>query len=504
MGRLTHFTLIAALALTGCGGTPTGDDDSAELADNEGIATREDGWLRGDFHLHTEHSDGWDTVATTLDLAAYLDDETFLAHHPEYTGNQLDLIALTDHRTVDQNFDAAFASDELILIPGEEFGGDGHAGCLGIETFVDHDPDSDGTTTTDILAAVDDAHGQGGLFSPNHPMLAGTPWRWNAWDVDALEIWNAGWALASPESTEETLTSWEEAHGPASPYFRRAAQLEGATASGETLLLYEALLSRGVHLAVIGGSDRHVALLPGFPTTYVQTDQADGDGVLDGIRQRHTFVARNPAAAQVLMEVESEGQTYRMGDEIPVHPAGQQVALRIEVARAAGGRLTLMSGGYVEDDDLLETATLGTALFDGVIEGTSDFELDLLVDVAPGDWIYPIVREPLLAPGLSEEDQAMVLQMAEGAAASSDDVGELITVLAPILDIELFDDPTGCDPDDWQPNRMQCALADQVGMGSFFVPDMLDRAMHVIVEDDQMTDWCMGAIGSAILFTESQ
>ncbi len=62
----------------------------------------------------------------------------------------------------------------------------------------------------------------------------------------------------------------------------------------QTLIWYEALLSRGLHPALVGGSDRHTLFLMGFPTSYIQVETEDVEGVLAGIQARHTFVARTP------------------------------------------------------------------------------------------------------------------------------------------------------------------------------------------------------------------
>ncbi len=489
----------------GPGDDDSGDDDTTGDDDGHlGIALREDGWLRGDLHMHTTHSDGFNDVATVIAIAEYFEHEVFLAYHPEYEGNHLDFIALTDHRTTTQNDDPDFVSDRLILIPGEEFGGDGHAGCLGVSATVDHDPDGDGTSAEDIAAAVEETHAQGALFSPNHPMLETHEFRWDVRDHDAIELWNFGWALASPAALEEDLAGWEASHGPVSPFFRRAVHEQGVLADTQGLTMWEAMLARGVHVALIGGSDRHALVLPGTPATYVRVEGTGLADVLDGIRARHTFVSRNPAAAQLLAEVEVDGATYELGDTALVPADGGDVTVRVRVARADGGLLRVNAGSAVDSDEALETAILGEVVHEQAIEGP-DVTVEIQLAVTPGDWIYPMVLEPLVPPGVTPDQEALILDLAETFRVGGAEPSEIATTLAPLLgDIDALGDPSLCDPETWVEDALQCVPVEGEGLGSVFIPDLLDRPLHAHVVDDQVSEWCMGAVGTAVRFVTAE
>ena len=502
------LALLVPLAV-GCG--DDSDDDSSETDDDddsggeaddddtagalvEGIALREDGWLRGDLHLHTTHSDGFESVGTVIALAEYYENETFLAHHPGFEGNGLDYIAITDHDTVACMDDPEFVSDRLTLIVGEEWSTAGHANRFGVTEHV-----SDGPSTESATAAADAAHAEGGAMSPNHPMFETHLWGWDVRNHDTVEVWNMGWALGSPETTAETLAAWEASRGEASPFARRAAQEAGVTASGQARVMVEAMLARGVHVGFVGGSDRHALVLPATPTTYVHADVEDSTGVVDAIRDRRTFVSRNPAAAQVLMQVEMDGAIIEAGDALIVPPTGAEVTVTTRVGRARDGELRLVMGHHVDSDEDLETAVLGEVVAQIPVD-EADFVHEHTLEVFPGDWLYPIVLEPLIPAYATPEQAVLVEEMAAVCATAGGDVLELAVTLAPVLDVEIVGDPAECDPEEWQPEMLQCVTIIDEGMATFYIPDLLDRAANAYVEDGAVTDWCMGAIASAVLF----
>ncbi len=490
--------------LIGCPGPDDSAQDTAPLPYEAPaqITTAADGWLRGDLHMHTEHSDGFDTVAAVIDMAEYLAWPEFLAHHPEYTGSPLDFIAISDHRTVDQNSDPDFHSEMVIPIPSEEFGSSGHANTPGVDAFVNHDPDGDGISLADYQAGIESAHAQGALFSVNHPFAPGIMFGWDVTGFDSIEVWNSGWLLASPPTTADDLQNWEQNKGTtAAATYRRAIQAEGMGADGQSLTWYEALLSRGIHVGLVGGGDRHAIVLPGFPTTYVQAATSDVQGLVDGMRDRHSYVTRTPASAQILGTITVGEQTYQWGDAVPLPSTGAHVTVQLQVGRAEGGQARLVAGGFVVDDEALQSDPLGSVVAQQDID-SQDQTLEYSFSAIPGDWIYPLVLEPLFAPGITEDQRQTVLDTAAIAAESGDDAMDIATSVVQLLDTDLLASPDDCDPEDWQPDMLQCSLADMDGLTSFFVPDMLDRAMNAWIEDGELTDWCMGAVASAVLFVE--
>lgn len=495
--RLLATALLCCLWVgLGCGSSPE--------VDPEGVARREDRWLRGDLHLHTQWSDGWDDASTVVELAEFVGGDIHSAHDASFRENYLDFIAATDHRTVDVKDDPEFKSQALTLILGEEFGTNGHANCLGIQEFVDHDPDGDGVTLEDVQAGVEHAHAQGGVFSINHPFLPSIPFPWDLRDHDAVEIWNSGWSLMSPTFTQADLEEWEDAHGEAGALFKKAVETQGEGASMQALKFYEAMLSRGIHVAVVGGSDRHIGLMPGFPTTWVRASSADVQGIIDGIKSRHTFVSRTPASSQVLLEVTVEESNWTMGDEIPVSEGGQEVTIRVTAGRAKGGRLLLIRGEFVPDDESLVDTPLGEVVMEEPIP-SQDFTKEIRLTVGHGTWIYPMIHDRLLTSNLTDDQRETVTALAQEAMSTTDeDFGGLADmILSLVPDDEVIWEPALCDPATWTPHRLQCVPVITESITNYMFPDMLDRALNVLVKDDEITEWSMGAVGSAVVFKET-
>ncbi len=469
------------------------------------LRLRSQGWLIGDLHMHSNYSDGDDSVAIVVGLAEYLEDPAFLAFHPEYEGFGLDFIALTDHRKADQNSDPGFVSDRLILIPGEEFGSPGHVNLFGVTSTVQYNPDGGAVTTQNYQDGFDEAAAQGALRSINHPYTTGILFPWDIRTFEAMEIWNVRWAVSQPGANQADIDAWAANKGePVSLIYRKGAQYQGIGGNAQSLKFYEALLSRGYHVAVVGGSDRHMVFAEGFPATWVRVSDNTVDGVKAGIAARHTFVTRTPVSATVEMSVTTSAGSYEMGDRVEIAPAGEEVTIKVRVTRARGGRLFLIGGHHVESDEALAEAELGVNDLDLSID-SDDFEAELTVTAQQGDWFYPVVWEVLIPEGLDPELAAEVPGIAANVAKVRDgDYSLLVGAMVPYVDDMSFLTPDKCDPVDWEADMGQCMQPDDNGMATIFTPDWIDRVLNVVVQDGvSSTEWTMGAAGSAMLFVSS-
>ncbi len=231
-------------------------------------------WYKGDLHCHTHHSDGKQAVA---EMAA--------AAHAQ----GLDFLAITDHNTI-SHWDeiAAQISPPVILIPGQEVTTyKGHANVWGAKSWMDFRLDS-----AEMMAQVAQAaHGQGALFSINHPKEGGPPWLYGE-DIpaDCVEVWQAPWFVSNYQS----------------------------------LAWWDSLLRKGRRLVAVGGSDLHTLPRPdrpapyplGTPTTWVYAAAPTATAILDGIRAGHVFISASPAGPELYLTAGAAMQ----GDAVALTP----------------------------------------------------------------------------------------------------------------------------------------------------------------------------------------
>jgi hypothetical protein len=202
-------------------------------------------FLACDFHCHTVHSDGADTIdqVAALGVAA-----------------GLDVLAVTDHNTTSHHAHLLKSGGRygITLLPGQEVTTwRGHANAFGDIGWIDFREPADSW----IAEAAD----RGGLLSINHPLSGDCAWRQPlSGRPPLLETWHSSW-------------------------FDRTW---GAPLAFHRVFAPEA--------APIGGADYHRAgsdALPGRPTTWVL---ADGGDVLAGLRAGRTAISAGPGAPLLL------------------------------------------------------------------------------------------------------------------------------------------------------------------------------------------------------------
>ena len=276
------------------------DDDpgAAEPRPAEAHAERPDlspvaepGWLRGDLHCHTLHSDGDSWPAEML---------------AEAVRRGLDFLGVTDHNQVNHQADYARVRGEHvpIVLPGVEvttYGG--HWNAWGTDRWWEfREPETAAVSVTMQAAAA-----SGALVSVNHPKPYGPAWEYpNAVGYHAVEVWNGAWERLN----HVALGWWEQ-------------QLRG-----------------GRRLVALGGSDTHHLRTPepdnrharglGCPTTWAMTGgDRTTQAVLGALRAGQVFVSRGPEGPQLYLDRDREG-------------------VRVHVVGARGAALMLISADGVE------------------------------------------------------------------------------------------------------------------------------------------------------------
>ena len=237
-------------------GTDPSDPSSvpglARYDGDPGVFDANAGWYAGDLHIHTEYSHD-----SSVPVADWV---------PPAMDAGLDFLWITDHRTFQAPFDPTFDEDRVLLVPGIEWGGGGHAGMGGIRTNNEANYDD----PADVVRAWTLARMQGGVQSVNHygddvdywdALFAAAPELLGMLDV--VEVWNAWWPV-SQGGNDDTIAFWQ------------------------------GLLNAGYRIGAVGGSDVHFAALPiGFPTTVVWADTLSIPGINAGLRAGRSYVTQS-------------------------------------------------------------------------------------------------------------------------------------------------------------------------------------------------------------------
>lgn len=216
-------------------------------------------WLRGELHLHSEHSDGrW----TTGEMAA-------LARN-----RRLDFMFLTDHNTTTGvEVLRSQVGDAISVLPGIELTTyAGHALALGADRWLDWRTGHRGRTANDMARSVHDAGSFLVIAHPDAPsddVCTGCRWTHHDFDpglADAVEVWGGLWN-GLEERNQGCLDLWRD------------------------------WLNAGRRLTATGATDAHRPedWEGAVPITYVQADDAGLPSVLEALRAGRTYVSSGPS-----------------------------------------------------------------------------------------------------------------------------------------------------------------------------------------------------------------
>ena len=267
-----------------------------------GEVGRRGGWVRGDFHAHSVHSDGDSTLREIAARARELG---------------LDFVAVTDHNThshiAELGYRSAFVEGVLLLRGVEVTTYKGHFNVFGV-SFT---PDFRLRSESELLRVAQHLRERGAVVSVNHPKPLGPDWEWATMSFAHLvEVFHAIWEFNNYVS----LRKWDEQ------------------------------LRRGARLGLIGGSDAHrvkgyggVSQL-GVPTTWVYVDELSERGLLEGLLRQRVFVSKSPEGPRAELAVRSAGGLVHMGGSAEA----SRVEVVVSVEGAAGQRARLVSDRGVE------------------------------------------------------------------------------------------------------------------------------------------------------------
>ncbi|HEY5805137.1 MAG TPA: CehA/McbA family metallohydrolase [Lysobacter sp.] len=285
----------------------------------------QEGWYRGDMHLHDAHSDGScrSQAGTKVPCPVFLTAQAAAARG-------LDFIAITDHNTTShanaiRELQPYF--DRLLLLPGREITTfSGHANLFGSVAPLDFRVSDD----RDWNAVLRDAQQLQAVVSINHPIRPSDE-----------RCMGCGWT-PSPAADLRLLQAVEVVNGmdADTPY------------SG--IPFWHAQLDAGHRLTAIGGSDNHDAGQSlsgqgggavGQPTTVVHARELSMPAILEGIRAGNVFVDVQGSRDRALSMKASSGiRMATMGGNIAVEK-GETVRFELRADQVRGARVVIWQDG---------------------------------------------------------------------------------------------------------------------------------------------------------------
>ncbi len=246
------------------------------------------GWIKGDLHTHTIHSDGKDDICNLILKAARLG---------------LDYIAVTDHNTVSQITEIkTIKCSEILVIPGIEISTYyGHINTWGMKWFDFRRRDLD-----DFKKLIDEIHRENLLVSLNHPYnfdmnCIGCDFKYKGLrGFDSIEIWNG----PTPVAWNAHAVNW-----------------------------WHNLLVEGLTIPVVGGSDYHGGsdIELATPTTWIYVNAITMENILNGIKRGRAFVSKTPSGPKIDMTIYNGNKWYSIGDRIDSLNKDLKVLIDVEV-----------------------------------------------------------------------------------------------------------------------------------------------------------------------------
>lgn len=289
-------------------------------------SARAGGWIRGELHVHTVHSDGRNTIAEML---------------AEARARNLEFIALSDHFTWSHWPHLPQPDPSLITLRSIEVTTHrGHGNAHGLSDWIDVYVDRPERDAADL---VRDVHAQGGLFGVNHPFSGQQAWRRSDLDwaeVDLLEVVNQG----------------QDANNDAA------------------IGLWDRLLCQGYDIAPVAGTDCHDVDDPaqrlGQVVTAVKVAERTAAGLIEGLRHGATIVTRG---ATLDLRLHSGGRQAELGESLLLDGA---VEIEIDVEVDGPCSVYVMRDGLMwMQDDIDAGARTLTVLDEDPVAGAYRVEL---------------------------------------------------------------------------------------------------------------------------------
>lgn len=239
-------------------------------------------WYRGDFHTHSNLSDGKMTDKLYVDTARSM---------------KLDFTVATEHNILPTGW---CKSNDVLIIPGTEITlKDGHFNILGLERLPRVNF-SDAYEEIIIKILKEQRENKRSICSINHPVLEFWKWKFNNVElkyVDTWEICNDPTYYLAKESNDRAIK------------------------------LLDILWNDGYRIWGVGGSDSHI--LPhetyenskdpsiiGDPCTYVYSENLCAESILEHVRLGNVYVTRG---LSLELNISDDKISYLPGNEVIIN-----------------------------------------------------------------------------------------------------------------------------------------------------------------------------------------
>ena len=260
--------------------------------------------FRGDFHTHSNHSDGAGTVAE-------------LAHFRDAAG--LDFLFVTDHSGLSQKRDCLrFERMWWGQEPGTQHH---HLGILGLtRKFV---------PAKDLMRDYAAIKRRGGIPFIPHPCGWFPTTRYTEEQIAALDTLDDAFIMEIVNGANQIFDCWD-------------------VTDAQSVELWDRLLCAGKRVTALGNTDAHLAEAIGDIWTGVLAGECTHTAILDALRMGRVFVSDAPV---IDISVQCDGsEPVGMGGTLFVPPSKRNspLVVRILAADSAGlASVSLVGGGMV-------------------------------------------------------------------------------------------------------------------------------------------------------------
>ena len=264
----------------------------AGIGTGKALLKRENHWYAGELYVHSNHSDGENSIEEIIKKAKM---------------EGLDFFALTDHNTV-SGYDSIPQDDSFPIIKGIEITTFwGHALGLGMKSLINWRRDNG--EVRNINDVINEVHTQGALFSIAHPFCIGDPicvgcrWKFKEIDyrlIDMIEVWCNSWRLGKIENYR-------------------------------SFKLWDKLLNEELKVTGVSSRDWHdvnkASKYGPIPKTFVYATSLTENKLIEGLKKGNVFVSSGP---MVFFSAKHENKNYICGDEIEIS-AGKSINFTVKV-----------------------------------------------------------------------------------------------------------------------------------------------------------------------------